>query len=72
MFIRDIRLNVSSIRRDGDIPVLAVVSQKIHVREHWSGIFGTEADDIHYRRIKAVAAYLIRVIGIAHADKSRL
>ena len=69
VLVRDIRLNVSSVRRDGDEPVLAVVLQKIHIGEHGSRIFGAEADDVHNRRVKAVAADLTRIKGIANADK---
>ena len=72
MLIRDIRFNVSSIGRNGDEPILTVVLQKIHVREHGSRIFGAETDDVHNGRVKAIAADLTRIIGIAHTDKSRL
>ena len=70
MLVRDIRLNIPSIRRDGDIPVLSVIRQKIHVGEHRSGILGAETDDVDHGRVEAVAADLMRVIGVADADKA--
>ena len=68
MLVGDIGLNISSVRRNGDIPILAVLLQKVHVREHRSRVLGAESDDIHYGRIEAIPADLAVVIGIANAD----
>ena len=70
VLIGNIGLNVPSVWGDGDIPILAVVPQKIHVGKHRRRILSTEADDVHHRRIEAVSADLTRVKRIAHADDS--
>ena len=40
--------------------------------KHRSRIFGAEADDVHNGRVKSIAADLVRIKGIANADKPRL
>ena len=70
MLIRNIRFDIPSVRRDRDEPVLPVIPKEVHIGEHRCRIFRAEADHIHYSRVKAVAADLIRIIGIADTDKS--
>ena len=70
MLIRHIRLNIPPVRRDADEPVLPVIFQQIHIREHRCRILCAETDHVHNRRIEAVAADLIRVIGVADTDKA--
>ena len=70
MLVRNVRLNVPSIGGDGHEPVLPVILQQIHMGEHGRGIFCAEADHIHHRRIQAVAADLIGIIGVSDADEA--
>ena len=72
VFVRHIRFNVPSIRGDRNKPVLTIFSEQIHIREHWRGILCAEAYHIHDGRVKAIAAYLTRIIGISDTDEAFL
>ena len=66
LFVRHIELNIPAVRGNCNEPILAVVLQSVHLRQHRRRVLGTECDQIHHVRRKAVTCHRLKIIRISH------
>ncbi len=68
MLVRNRRLDIPAIWRDGDKPVLPIILDEIHILEKWSWILGAKADNVHCIGAEFVTTYLYGIEWVSNTD----